>query len=531
MSRFAKDPAALRDVSRRAFLQIAASIAALPMLDRAAWALPAAARLADDPFTLGVASGDPTPTGVVLWTRLAPKPLQLDGGMTPEAVDVSWVVASDERLSKIVKQGVVRAGPDTGHAVHVEVEGLDADRWYFYGFRTRDHASPVGRTRTMPADDVMPASLTFAFASCQHFEHGYYNAYRGMAADTPDMVFFLGDYIYEYAGEKKKTDSKDARVRIHEGPKLKSIADYRRRYAQYRSDAALTSMHASCPWWVTWDDHEFENNYANLVSSLKDVDPKAFVVQRAAAYRAYYEHMPLRPSSIPNGPDMQLFRKGRFGRLMDFHVLDTRQYRTDQVNGDGQRLLDDDAYSPENTILGRRQREWLESALGTSKGTWNLLAQQVMMGAVGRRSKTPGANTYSMDQWPGYMDERNKLLRFLGEKKVANPVVITGDIHSNWVNNLRVGDREGKGPIVGTEFVGTSISSGGNGTEVPKALEDLLSDNPSLKWHSAERGYVRCVVTPKSWRTDYVAAPDVLTQGAGVVTRKSFEVAAGSPGV
>ncbi len=519
------------ELSRRSFLALSAAVVSLPCLDRMASMHPILLGLAgDNPFTLGVASGDPTPTGVVLWTRLALKPLEVDGGMPAESIELEWVVAHDEALINVARKGKILAGADMGHAVHVEVEGLEPDRWYFYGFRTRSSQSPTGRTRTMPRVDASPERLKFAFASCHHFEQGFYSAYEQMAADSPDMVFFLGDYIYEYA-EKPKTDEKDARVRFHVGPKLQQIGDYRRRHAQYRSDPLLQRAHATCPWWVTWDDHEVENNYANLVSSLKDVDPIAFAQQRANAYRAYYENMPLRPSAMPKGPDMTLYRRGQFGKLLDFTVLDTRQYRTDQPNGDGHRQLNDAALSPLNTILGARQRNWLESSLVDSKATWNLLAQQVMMGLVAFRTKTEGERTYSMDQWPGYTDERIKLMRFMADRKINNPIVITGDIHSNWVNDLRVDDRDSRSPVVGVEFVGTSISSGGAGTAVPKTLSNLMADNAGLRWHNAERGYVRCTVTPKTWKSDYIVVDSVLKPNGSTLVRKSFVVEAGRPGV
>ncbi|MFQ3591580.1 MAG: alkaline phosphatase D family protein [Gemmataceae bacterium] len=513
-------------LSRRLWLAYTATLAALPTwASRAAGPVVTRPVLANDPFTLGVASGDPDSTSVVLWTRLAPRPLDPDGGMKPQFVAVTWELAQDEAFKKILKSGTTLASPALGHSVHVEVKGLKPDSRCFYRFRVGDAVSPVGQTRTLPAADRTPEKLRFAFASCQHFESGLYTAYEDMAKHDLDLVFHLGDYIYEGAGRGR------GGVRKHVGPKLKTLADYRVRHAQYRGDAALQAMHAKCPWFVTWDDHEVENNYANDISERAGVDPVAFLQMRANAYQAYYEAMPLRARSIPRGPDMLLYRKASFGRLAEFFVLDTRQYRTDQPNGDGLKDLNDAALAPTNTILGRQQRNWLQAGLLQSTATWNVLAQQVMMAMV--NVSVPGVTRsgYIMDQWPGYAFERMELLRWIAERKIPNPVVLTGDIHSNWVNELRVDDRKQETPVVAVEFVGTSITSGGNGSANPFYLPLLQRTNPFVKFHNLERGYVRCEVTATTWRSDYVGVTDVLKPGGKVEIRKSFVVEAGQPGV
>ncbi|MCS6849805.1 MAG: alkaline phosphatase D family protein [Gemmataceae bacterium] len=509
--------------SRRHFL---AAATAWPV---AAWFLPMGGsataqsrpRLADYPFTLGVASGDPTSTGVVLWTRLAPRPLEPAGGMDPTAVAVRWELAEDDALKKIVAHGTALATPQLGHSVHVEADGLKPDRWYWFRFRVGEADSPIGRTRTLPEPAAQPERLRFAFASCQHYEQGLYTAYGQMARDDLDLVFHLGDYIYEDEG-------RDGRVRKHAGKEIESLDDYRIRYAQYKSDPLLQGMHAACPWFVTWDDHEVDNNYANDISEKLDVDPVAFLERRANAYQAYYENMPLRRRSLPRGPDMRLYRKAAFGRLAEFFVLDTRQHRTDQPNDDRPSPINAAALDPSNSLLGPVQRGWLQAGLIASHGTWNVLAQQVMMGMVGFLRN--GELLYSMDQWPGYVHERLALVRFLAERRVPNPVVLTGDIHSNWVNDLRVDDRKPELPVVATEFVGTSISSGGNGVRTPKNLEQLMAINPCIRFHNQERGYVRCIVTPRLWQSDYVVAEYVTKPGGPVVTRASFVVEAGRPG-
>ncbi len=509
-------------ISRRMFLAYGSALAALPWLaERSHGSVLRRPSFAADPFTLGVASGDPTSAGVVLWTRLAPRPLEPGGGLPPEAVEVGWEVARDEAMKDVVRRGTAVATPQLGHSVHAEVDGLEPDRWYWYRFRAGDAESPVARTRTFPIPSARPERLRFAFASCQHYEQGLFTAYEHMAKDDLDLVVHLGDYIYEYAARENL-------VRKHVGKKLSTLDDYRIRHAQYRSDPLLKGMHARCPWIVTPDDHEVENNYANDISERTGVDPAAFLRQRANAYQAYYEMMPLRRGSLPRGPHIQLYRRAPFGRLAELLVLDTRQYRTDQPNDDRAAELNEAALDPKNTLLGAGQADWLMASLLESEATWNVLAQQVMMGMVGR--VVAEGRRYSMDQWPGYARERMRLVEFLADRRVPNPVVLTGDIHSNWVNDLRVDDRKAEAPVVATEFVGTSISSGGNGSDAPKDLEALLAANPCVKFHNRQRGYVRCTVTPSAWRSDYVVVPDVTHPGGAAIDRASFVVEAGKPG-
>lgn len=510
-------------LSRRLLLAYGASLASLPLIARQSAAADRPISFASNPFTQGVSSGDPDDQSVVLWTRLAPAPTEPGGGLPPEPLEVRYEVAEDDQFARLAASGAAVATPQLAHTVHVEVRGLQPDRWYFYRFRAGDAESPVGRTRTLPAPHAKPARLRFAFASCQHYEYGLYTAYSQMARDNLDLVFHLGDYIYEYGGV-------EGRVRQHLGKEIKSLDDYRSRYAQYRSDPLLTRMHAACPWFVTWDDHEFDNNYANGVSEEKDIDPRAFLDRRANAYQAYYEAMPLRARSLPTGPDMRLYRKASFGRLAEFMILDTRQYRSDQPNSDAASPLNEAALDPRQTLLGARQRGWLQSSLISSPATWNVLAQQVMMGMVASaREATVGK--YSMDQWPGYAHERMALVKFLAERRIPNPITIAGDIHSNWANELRIDDRQPDSPIVCSEFVGTSISSGGNGLAAPPYLPLLKQTNPFVKFHTTERGYVRCEVTPERWRTDYVAVEDVLKPDGPISVRASFVVEAGRPGI
>lgn len=509
-------------LSRRHFLAASATAAAWSLWSRPAFGvLRSAVKLSNYPFQLGVASGDPASDGFVLWTRLAPRPLEVGGGMPAEQVAVRWRVATDEKFEHIVKSGMATALAENAHAVHVEVAGLPPDRWYFYQFDAAGESSPVGRARTLPAADRLPEKLKFAFVSCQHFETGYYPGYESMAGEGLDLVFHLGDYIYEGAGVDKL-------LRKHVGKEIVSLDDYRVRHAQYKTDPDLQTMHAACPWFVTWDDHELDNDCAGAISEEPKVTAEAFLKRRAAAYKAYYEHMPLRRACLPKGPDMQLYRSAKFGRLAEFFVLDTRQYRSDQPCGDGNKAPCGGELDPQQTLLGDAQEKWLTEGLIASAGTWNVLAQQVMMARVDRR---PGEEVaYSMDQWPGYEVNRRRLLKTFEERKVANPVVLGGDIHTNWVNDLAIDFDEAAPRTVGSEFVCTSISSGGNGVAKPKEHDQLLSENPCVKLWNAERGYVSCVVTPQQWTSHFRVNPDVTWRHAPTLTRASFVVEAGRPG-
>ena len=525
------DPAGrLGSIDRRRFLHLSGAGAAALVLGAGAYTekTMAASALTEYPFRLGVASGDPRPDGVVLWTRLAPRPHDADGagGMPARRVDVRWELAHDEGFRRVVARGTAPAYPELGHSVHVEVNGLLPARRYFYRFRAGADTSPVGRTATVPQRGRAVSELTFAFASCQQFEHGYYTAYRHLADEDLDLVVHLGDYIYEYGPGEYVASS--GNVRRHDSREPTSLAGYRRRHALYRRDASLQAAHAAFPWVVTWDDHEVENNYAADVSAHGE-SQTSFLRRRAAAYQAYYEHMPLRRSSAPRGPNMRLFRRVSYGDLAQFRVLDTRQYRDDQANGDGREPSSRESRDPRRSMTGDEQERWLLDGLAESPARWNVLAQQSFFSELdlGRSS----TRTFNMDAWDGYWGSRRRILDHIATHEVANPVVLTGDVHANWANDvLRNFDDPGS-KVVAAEFVGTSITSGGDGSDRRTETERIRARNPHVRFFNGQRGYVRCHVTPQSWRTDYRVVPYVSRRGAPVSTRASFVVEAGRPGL
>jgi alkaline phosphatase D len=500
---------------RRAFLLGGLALVGAGALTR----VQARPRWSVSPFSLGVASGDPAHDGVVLWTRLAPDPLA-GGGMPPDSVEVRWEVGDDDSMRRIVKAGRATAAAGGAHSVHVEVDGLDANRPYWYRFHAGDATSPVGRTRTAPRSGEDVNRLRFAFASCQHYETGFFTAYRHMAAEDLDLVIHLGDYIYEGPG-------RDNQPRKHHGLEPVTLEDYRIRYAQYKLDPDLQAAHAAFPWIVTPDDHEVENNYAGATSE-NDEPQQTFLPRRAAAYQAYYEHMPLRRRSVPMGPAIQLYRQLTYGSLASFFVLDTRQYRTNQACGDGLKAPCPGQADPAATLLGPEQERWLFDGLAKSKGHWNVLPQQVMVAKVDRGNGP--LEMYSMDQWSGYDAGRTRLLEFLGARKPSNPVVLTGDIHSNWVNDLKIDFRNAGAPAVATELVGTSIASGGDGMDQAATMKDVLAENPFVKFQNSQRGYVSCSVTKEAWHADYQVLDFVSRPDSPRRTRASFKVKSGRPG-
>ena len=488
----------------------------------------AAGPLKGSPFTLGVASGDPSPDGFVLWTRLALAPLAEDGlgGMPNRPVPVGWEVAADERFRTVVRRGVAVARPESAHSVHVELAGLPAGREYHYRFRVEGHLSPAGLTRTAPPRAASGGTLAMAFVSCSQYEHGYFTAYRRLAEDHPDLVLHLGDYQYEYiAGDYTIPGGNP---RDHAGPETVTLANYRQRHAQYKTDADLQAAHAAAPWVVVWDDHEAENNWAGPIPELPGTPGAAFEERRAAAARAYYENMPLRRTSVPRGTSIQLYRRIGWGRLATFHMLDTRQFRDDQACDDG---YDDcpAALDPKRSITGATQERWLIDGFHRSTARWDVIGQQVFFG---QRDRDAGpARVTSMDAWDGYAASRERITRGWLDAGVRNPVVLTGDVHAHWAGDLKLDYADPTSRTVGSELVCSSITSGGNGTDSVPAENDFVEINPHLRFYNNQRGYVLTTITRGSLEADFKVVPYVDRPGAEAYTRASFAIEDGVPGL
>jgi alkaline phosphatase D len=507
------------------------------------------ARAAEAPrFALGVASGTPTASSVVLWTRLT----GLTGNASPAGsvdeppaadVAVDWELAADEAFTRIVARGREVASARDAHSVHALAAGLEPARWYWYRFSALGQRSAPARTRTAPAADAAVARLDFAIASCQRWDHGHWAAWRDAAAQPLDLVLFLGDYIYEYASPPQAAFT----LRAHEGGAVSTLAGYRARYALYKSDPLLQAAHAAAPWIVIWDDHEVENDYAGVQGEW--LQPE-FAARRAAAYRAWWEHMPVPPSMRP-ADDGSIAIHGRldWGRLARLHWLDTRQYRDPQLcprpaRGGGSntvRLRDCPGLvrQPARTILGPAQERWLAEGWSLEQ-PWNLLAQQTLMARFTREavpSREGGwagvpeaelAGRYWTDGWDGYPGARQRLLGVLAERRVPGAVVLGGDVHANYVAELRVEADDERSPLVATEFCGTSISSHGS---TQSAVDAARRFNPHIRYgRSDERGYVRFTLTRERLHADLRTVVEPKDAASAVRSAARFVVEAGAVG-
>ncbi|MBL8773322.1 MAG: alkaline phosphatase D family protein [Phenylobacterium sp.] len=492
--------------------------------------VPRRARASIDPFTLGVASGAPSPDGFVLWTRLAPDPLAPDGrGGLSSPVRTRFEVAADDGFRRIVRQGEVWATPQDGHAIHLEVGGLPPDRPYWYRFEALGHASPVGRARTAPDVAADNTRLRFVVASCAHWESGWFSAYRHMAAEAADLVLFLGDYIYEYSHRPER----QGLVRRHDrqGDAV-TLADYRNRYALYRTDPDLQALHAAAPCLVTWDDHEVQNDYANRWSQDASTPTAEFLRRRAAAYRAFYEHMPLRPWARPRGPDMRLHGRTRFGRLAEFTVLDGRQHRSPQpcqtaASRRGRVTLCDEMEDPRRSMLGPRQERWLEERFRRADARWNVVAQDLVVARL-EQTAADGRVGHYTDGWDGYQANRTRMLGALADARTPNPVFLAGDIHSFWANDLKSDFRDPRSPTVAAEFVTTSITADNPG----RGLADAEARNPHVRFLDLRsHGYLVGDLGPQRLDVAYRKVSDRRDPNATVSTLRRFAVETGRPGV
>jgi len=492
-----------------------------------------------DPFSLGVAAGDPASDGFVLWTRLAPDPVSADpkqpGGLPNRLaktnIEIAYEIAADPNMREILRRGAAVAEAAHAHSVHLEIHGLAPGRPYWYRFTSGAAQSRIGKAASLPARGARVDALRFAFVSCSNYEQGYFSAYRHLADEQPDLVLFLGDYIYEYIERRRPT------VRLHsDGVEATTLATYRNRYAQYRRDADLQRLHATAPMLVTWDDHEVDNDYAGEWSATF-ADPVKFAARRAAAYQAFYEHMPLRPQRYDaRAHAIRLHDRFAFGDLVEFSVADPRQYRARQAcsippDRGGGRLETlarcAEIADPSRSFLGLDQERWLMDGLGGAKARWNVVAQSTLM-AQWRQRTREGEPAFSTDNWNGYPASRARLLRHIRDARISNPVVIGGDVHSFWANDLKLDFDDPKSPTVGTEFVATSITSAGPNHDT---YAKYLPDNPHVKFFdSRKRGYASVELARGRMTTRFRAVSDVRKADASVTTLKSFTVEDGRAG-
>jgi len=510
----ASEPAARahHGATRRRFLGGSAAALAMPWLAHGV-------RAADvERFPLGVASGQPRAEGMVLWTRLM-------GDALPERVAVRWEVALDERFAQVVAHGDEVAEAAAAHSVHAEPAGLEPARWYWYRFRALGQTSAVGRTRTAPAA-AAAATLRFAIASCQRYDSGHYAAWRDVAGASLDLVVFLGDYIYESA------ERRDPVRRVAGGEAL-SLEQYRARYATYKSDPSLQAAHAAAPWLVVWDDHEVANDYAGFQAENLAVDMHA---RRAAAYRAYWEHMPFPRSLQPVDAAMRITGRFDWGTLARIHLLDDRQHRDPQAcpkpgRGGSNTLLVNQCAAladPARSLLGAAQESWLADGWDLER-RWNLVAQQTLMARLTWLDPAIGGGAVWTDGWDGYAPARRRLLSTVAAKKVPGVVVLGGDVHSNYVADLRVDFDDERSPAIASEFCGTSISSLPGVAQA--RIDQAREFNPHLHYgRSDQRGWVRFDVDADELRATLRVVERPGDPQSSVATAARFVVDAARPG-
>jgi alkaline phosphatase D len=469
-------------------------------------------------FALGVASGQPHTHGMVLWTRLA-------GTGLPEQVVVRWELARDEGFRQIVAHGEELAEAAWAHSVHAEPVGLEPARWYWYRFEALGAQSTVGRTRTAPAPDAAVPALNFAIASCQRWDVGHYAAWRHIAAENLDLVMFLGDYIYEYPSTPKSLRATESST------KVRTLEQYRARYALHKSDPALQAAHAAVPWLLVWDDHEVGNDYAGLQGQNLESD---FASQRTAAYRAYWEHMPFPKAVRPTGTEMRITGRLDWGRLARIHLLDDRQYRDVQAcpkpgrGGSNTVALADCGalLDPKRSLLGMAQEHWLADGWDLAR-PWNLLAQQTLMARCSRTETANGAGRYWTDGWDGYAPARARLLGTVARRKVPGVVVLGGDVHGNYVADLKTDFDDAKAPVVASEYCGTSITSL---SRPQRVLDAILPFNPHIRYgRSDERGYMRFALDASTLQVQ-LRVVDARVPDGDVNTAARFVTEAARPG-
>lgn len=527
----------------------AASVVAAPTPGPASAAAAARRRV----FRHGVASGDPLPHAVLLWTRVTPTAASTPGSGTGPRVEVRWEVATDAAFRRIVRRGAFQTGPGRDHTVKVDVTGLQPATWYFYRFRYGATTSPIGRTRTAPATDATPDHVRFGVVSCANLQAGWFAAYRGLAArEDLHAVVHLGDYLYEYGPGQYGYGIDDEDIRSHvPAHEMVSLADYRQRHAQYKQDPDLQALHAKYPWIVTWDDHEVTNDaYRDGAENHNtDLGEGDYRLRRARAHRAYDEWMPVRLDGTARlGDGDRLFRRLRFGRLAEISMLDLRTYRDAQAVLPGPEVSD-----PDRSITGRQQLDWLKDSLSRGRAQWKIIGNPVMIapvdfGALPHDLLDPVNDVtgllprdgvpYNVDQWDGYTDDRREVLQHIRDHQVTDALFITGDIHSGWACELPYdASTYPIGDSAGVEFVCSSVTSNNlkdiTGTPphtTSTVVEQVIkANNRHIKYlNFDDHGFSVLDVTAARAQMDWYVIGDRADKNTSVTWSVSYATRAGT---
>lgn len=476
------------------------------------------AKFFKSPFSLGIASGDPTDHSVVLWTRLVLEPSKSGGGMPAKIYRVNWQVASDPHMTNIVKVGRSQASPQFAHSVHVDLDNLAPNSQYWYQFSVGSYKSAIGKTKTL-AKATSTDSARFITASCQNFTHGHFVAYQHMLDDEPDFIIFLGDYIYDKSFGKS--------VRQHDSEIApKTLDEYRRRHALYKTDQHLNRAHANIPFFVVPDNHD----------ALIDDDPEKYQ-QRIAAYQAWYEHMPTRGYAGLGKNQLNLHRHIQVGNLLNINLLDTRQYRDKESLPDDDidssyafgnyRKLSADYYDNERSMLGKKQEQWLLNSITDNQSSWQVIASPGPLSPF--EFYKEGQLFRYIGTWDGYPAAQKRLIETIKSNKKNNTIVLSGDVHSFWAwDGMQYLDKNNN--IAMVEFTTSSVTA-----DWPKALsqpiEDNLPVNPQVKlYEPLLRGYMLHEVTSEAWITTAKAMKSVLTDKTEAFIRAKFQVINGQIG-
>lgn len=479
-----------------------------------------------DPFKLGVASGDPLSDGVVLWTRVAPFPFEA-AAVDPVALHVRWRVATDDKMQRVVASGVALALPELAHSVHVDVTGLKPRADYFYQFSCGGYESPIGHTRTAPRYGGATERAKFALACCQSYSEGYFTAYRDLAAQDLDFVVHVGDYIYEAAW--------DEAVRRIPVAEARDLGTYRALHAQYKLDPDLQAAHARAPWFATWDDHEVANDWGGEYGPPTAAG--TWTERKAAAFQAYYEHMPLRLSARPAHGELRLYGRAVYGDLLELNILDARQYRSLpgclDTNGVAKRWVNPTTcpaiVDESRSMLGQEQETWLLRGLGGRRSRWTVIVQPGIFGPLDLVDQE--GLQLSQDGWDSYFATRQRILNVIQQRKIENAVALGGDIHSYYAGHVHAEPLNEKSPPLLTEIVTTSISAGGGGEERYQAGQKLLRQQPFASyWDNRRRGYMLNEVDYGGWKADLRVVDDVRTPDGKVSLLDRLEITAGKVG-